>query len=115
MRVLFIDDRRCEVERLISLSGISREHQVETEIFTELDTCLRVVQSFQPEIVFIGHGLSVYPLTGSDVIRYLRSQGIKVRFIGNSGGGAVLFENDGIELDGVVNRSPGKIAEVCGV
>lgn len=110
MRVLFIDDRQHEVERLISLSGISRKHHVETEIFTGLDICLRVVQGFQPEIVFIGHGLSAYPLTGSDVIRHLRSHGVEAKFVANSGGGVVLFENDGISLDGSVDRHSASIA-----
>ena len=109
MRVLFIDDRKRDIERLINLSGINREHQVETEIFTGLDTCLQVVQGFEPEIVFIGHGLSAYPLTGSDVIRHLRSAGVVTKFIANSGGGAILFENDGVEVDGSANRCPGKI------
>ncbi len=115
MRVLFIDDREREIERLIALSQIDRDNVVEICIFTSLDDCLRMVRDFDPEVVLIGHGLSAYPLTGSDVIHHLRSQGVRARFVGNSGGGRVLFENDGIELDGAVNRSPGKIAEICGV
>ena len=114
MRVLFIDDREREVERLIALSDIDRGHDVEIFIFTNLDDSFRVVSHFRPEIIFIGHGLSAYPLTGSDVIRYLRSQGVQTRFIGNSGGGHVLFDDDGVSLDGSVDRNPGRVAEVCG-
>jgi hypothetical protein len=114
MRVLFIDDREREVERLIALSDIDRDHAVEIFIFTNLDDSFRVASHFRPEIIFVGHGLSAYPLTGSDVIRHLRSRGVRARFIGNSGGGAILFESDDIKLDGAVNRNPGKISEVCG-
>jgi hypothetical protein len=110
MRVLFIDDRQREIERLVDLSGVGRVHVVEIHIFTTLDHCWWTVHDFDPTVILIGHGLSVYPITGSDVIRHLRSQGVKARFVGNSGGGMILFENDGIEIEGSVDRHPSKLA-----
>lgn len=112
MKVLFIDDRRSEIERLVSQSGISRDHEVDVHIFRETEACIDEVLRFAPDLVFIGHGLSAYPVTGSDVIRQLRAAGVEACFIANSGGGAVLFENDGAEVDGSVNRCAGKIADL---
>lgn len=110
MRVLFIDDRKSEIERLIDQSGIGRDHEVQVHIFRNTEECIREVHRFSPETIFIGHGISAYPVTGSDVIRELRTAGVNAKFIANSGGGAVLFENDGVWVDGSVNRCAGNIA-----
>jgi hypothetical protein len=115
VRILFIDDRRSEIERLISQSGIGRDHQVQMHMFRSIEACLSETLRFIPDIIFIGHGLSAYPITGSQVIQFLRAEGITARFIANSGGGQVLFENDGVAVDGSVNRIPGKIAELCAI
>jgi len=112
MRVLFIDDRKREIEHLIDLSGISRVNEVETYIFVSLDDCLRVVQDFDPTVIMIGYDLSSYPVTGSIVIRMLRDNGITAKIVGNSSGGAVLFENDGVQIEGSTSRCFGRIAEL---
>lgn len=82
-------------------------------MFHNIKACLSETLQFAPDIIFIGHGLSAFPVTGSEVIRYLRSTGVQAKIIANSGGGQVLFENDGVAVDGSVNRNPNKIAEMC--
>jgi len=115
MKVLFIDDRRHEVERLITLSSIGRSHDVWIHIFENLEECGDAVSRFAPDIILVGHGLSAYPVTGSHVIEYLRTTGVQARYIANSGGGRVLFDGDGVEIDGSVDRSPSQIAKLLAV
>lgn len=112
MKVLFIDDRKTEIERLVDMSGINRVHQVKIYVFNTLGDCLHIVCDFDPDVILIGHGLASYPITGLDVINYLRAQGVCAQIIGNSGGGAILFENDGIRIDGSVDRHPSKLANL---
>jgi len=115
MKVLFIDDRKCEIERLVALSQIDRFHNVGIYIFKNFEDCIRATRQFDADVIFIGHGLSTYPITGADVIKFLRDEGFQSKMIGNSGGGRYQFDADGANIDDSADRNPGRIAEICTV
>ena len=113
MKVLFIDDRISEIERLVLLSGVNHHCEVRTHIFTEMSECTRVAETFDPDIIIIGHGLSAYPITGSQVVTHLRARGSRAKMIANSGSGKYGFDSDRVSIDGSVDRNPDKIAKLC--
>lgn len=113
MKILFIDDRENEIRRLVEVSEIRPTHTVEILVFKNLEQCLSAVTALQPNLIFIGHGLSAYPITGSEVVRHLRCAGVQAKFIANSGGGRHGFDHDGVSIDESSDRNPTKIKDIC--
>lgn len=105
MRVLFIDDRPEEIFDLCAQACLP-EKSTSIHVFESLDSAWEAVSVHQPTVVVVGHGLSAYPITGSDVVHMLRQRGYTGILIGNSGGGPNAFLSDGCTVDYNVNRQP---------
>jgi len=114
--VLAIDDRPEEIRHLFTRTReLGGEFQEHIHVFKDLDTVIKDVFRFFPDIILIGHGLSAFPVTGTDVVRALREHSyfFEGRVIaGNSGGGKSVWVRDGIDLAYHVNRDPDKLVQV---
>lgn len=105
-KIYFVDDRPEEVLRQWHLSGCACNHELgPVTIFETVRQTVEMVKAFEPNIILIGYGLGKYPVTGADVVRALRENGFTGRIIANSGGGAELFTQAGVEVDGTANRN----------
>lgn len=113
VKVLFVDDRLDEIMRQWQESGCDLQHELlPLEPFDSIERTSKLVQALSPDVIVIGHGLSCYPITGVDVIRALREQGYTGYVIANSGGGAELFANANVEVNGNVGRRGQQLQQV---
>ena len=114
MRVLFVDDRPIEIRSLWERAGLdSGTLEVLPLVpFESVEQVLELVADCHPDVIVVGHGLGKYPITGSDVVRALQETCYHGCIIGNSGGGAIAFERDGVLLDGNVDRNPKQLQQL---
>lgn len=100
---------------MILLSGIGHGLIIAIHIFRIMKACGNEVLQFALNIVFVGHELSAYPVTGSTLVHSLRAKGMTAKVIANSGGGRYGFDFDKVPVDSSVHRNPIKIVEfLCG-
>lgn len=109
--LLVIDDRPDELRDWINIVSQSGFY-MEIHIFKDVQTAVNDVELKDPAIVLVGHGLSSFPITGSDVVRALRKAGYNGIIVCNSGGGSLLFEKDGVSVDFSTDRNPNKLSEL---
>lgn len=106
MKILFVDDRLNEVKNLLEDSGCGSTHEIlPLEVFSSVERTCELARVHQPDAVFIGFGLSKWPITGADVVRALREQGFGGQIVGNSGGGPSSFEQEGIHIEHISRKA----------
>lgn len=115
MKVFFVDDRLGEILSLWGRSGCANDHELlPLEPFVSIERTRELVEILQPDVVLVGHGLSVPGVTGSDVVRALSTSGYLGTIIANSGGGIEPFERDGVHINLNINRNPQNLQEILG-
>ena len=112
-KVLFVDDRPIEVLTLWRLANCDDEHELlPVECFESIERTYELVKKYEPDIVFVGHGLGKYPVTGADVVRLLRKRGFENKIVSNSGGGISAFAHSGVKVDVTTCRNPKIIKDI---
>lgn len=105
-KVLFVDDRPSEINRLWQQSGCESNHELlPVEPFETIERTCQIVHTCQPDIVLVGYGLGKPNITGADVVLALRKDGYRGQIVANSGGGPEQFKRDGVQVDASTNRN----------
>jgi hypothetical protein len=114
-KVLFIDDRPNEVlnlwgDAIVAKPRYSSEfYLLPVVCFDTEEKSFEMVLIYQPDIIFVGFGLSSTESNGADVIKLLQKINYHGIIVANSGGSIDQFAREGVEIQWSIERSPEKL------